>query len=503
MSLPHPDVGLTAASRAYEVSAIATCKVRLVAASEAERLVDLRGRFPRPVESGNETPFERAGQWVRRAVWNLNVTLGPVSDLGLEQHAVELRALESKVRLTEGDHAAEQVLEGAGEMAALGSLDIDPLGGAILVAISEHESEERVLVVPSSSMDRALAWIKAEGLSMPVLQQQDMVSAGVVDHMLIVGAPQWYSPAAVTAPRGSLVEFVQFNWLRAPPAMSGVLPTSSSGVGRSFVVVGRGGSGPLIDPEDLPPSPNWSAVASQGAGSTDDSGEEVVEARPILLSGDYAALVRYERGAEVLCGVPTDTRFDVVRVAVDAIEPGMYLMFRTSGSDSDFIKEIADSRFGVRNLRPMLDVWKRELRDQIGRFGVRVVQQQLRKRGARTANVAYWASADTIRPRSHHDFRVLLEYLGFEEKGPAFMEAADQVFGAHIQAGHYVRGLLEDEISRSDLESSGGVLRIELERGDGGELTVLRVMRVSDQTFSVPESAVKLPFPVEEAAWVA
>jgi hypothetical protein len=181
----------------------------------------------------------------------------------------------------------------------------------------------------------------------------------------------------------------------------------------------------------------------------------------------------------------------------------MYMPFRTSGSDADFIREVADRRFGAAKLRHTLEIWKGPLRELIASWGAATLERKLREAGARTANVRYWASDHAIRPRSHDDFQILLVTLGLKDQGPQLMSAADEILGAHIEAGHYIRGLLEAKIKQAGLDHSGGVLRIELEADDGGELAVFRLLRVATEQFRVPESALRQPFPVEDAGWLA
>ena len=493
------------ASKAYEMSATAEVLARLVSFPEAEQAARLRRHFPRPLQLGSETPFEKAGQLFRRALWRLTVSACPPRELDLGACAGELEGLTTSVKLRDGEQAALWVSRAAKELLILDEFGANPLGDAILAAAADRDCSSRIFVAPSGEARQyAVQFLRSVGFDATVLQRHQFAAAHSADHAIVIGALRWYSSAVVTAPRAKVVEFVQYDWLGVPQPVVGILPIESQGVKRAIVIIGKQRPEALIDPVDLPPSPNWHAVAVQGSAvDPDGGGDREVQALPVLLSGDYGALIPNEPGVELSCAVQTETGIEIQRVAVEEIQSGMYLLFRTSGGGRDFIREIADRRLGAGGLRENLESWKRLLRIRISERGIERVRRELRAEGARTANIQYWASPDSIRPRSHHDFKVLIEYLGLGEEGPTLMEAADQVFSAHIEAGHYIRHLLEERMNDSDLDAQGGVVRIELEEGDGGELSVFRLIRVGDQQFTVPESAVRLPFRLKETAWLA
>ena len=83
------------------------------------------------------------------------------------------------------------------------------------------------------------------------------------------------------------------------------------------------------------------------------------------------------------------------------------------------------------------------------------------------------------------------------------MQAADEIFGAHIEAGHYVRDLLEARLDEADLIGFNSQIRIELAKGDGGELSLFRVLSVSEEEFMVDEDTLGEPFPIQETSWLA
>jgi hypothetical protein len=499
--------GLRAAAEAYERSRVGLAQVRLVPFPAADPAATLWSHLRRPSdpEAVAEDPFETGCRAFRRAMWLLHTSLLPPAQFDFPAVARRLAELAERTRLVAGEDRAARLAAAASCLEALSSVTDSPLALAAATAISE-QGAARVLVAVAGeeSSQHARRWLNEAGLAAGLVVRHQLAECSPAGHLVAIGAVRWYPPALVTAPKAMLTEFIQYDWLGKPSPIAGLLPVSATGVSRPLIIVGSQRA-PLIDPADLPPSPNWTAIRAQAASLAEPGDEaDQVLARPVLLSGDHAVLLPSEPGSEVTCAVPSDGRIEVDRIPVAALEPGTHLVLRTQGGDADYIRELADRRFGAGPFRSLLDVWKIPLRKKLGLLGTAQVQQQLRAKGIRTKNVKYWASADCIRLQSSHDFQVLLEYLGLSDQGARLLAASERVFEAHIQAGLFLRKQLERLISRVDLSSPMDIIPIELAEGDeGGELSIFRVLQVAPQEFLAPVSAVKHPYPVSEAAWLA
>lgn len=495
---------LAVATQAYELCVEAEIAVRLVEFPEATELIGLRPHFPRAVDQFNPTPVERIGQHVRRAIWKINTSVSRMNDLRLDETAERLQSALRDAAFASGSRIEAASEEAIRVLSELSTQDHSPLGQAVLEAIDEHQAGSRVLVVPDEESWRlAKEWCSSQDVEFEVVRRSDVQTAFGSEHLLIVGSVTWYTEALTTAPLGRLTEFIHYSWLSVPKASGGLLPSDSVGVARELIVTGKPTTTPYIDPSDLPPSPNWGAFRALSRDHAREGDDEDIEVRAVLLSGDHGALVRDGDGHEVVVAIPREEGVDVTRVPTRGLEPGMYIPFRTSGSDGDFLRDLANRKFGALRYRDQTEEWKAALRRKMLERGNALVKKDLRSAGARTANVRYWSSPDSIRPRSDQDFTVLLRYLGFDEETPQLILAADEILRAHHKAGHHVRKLLVEQMSDTDFDSLHGVIEIELDDGDGGQLSVHRLLRIADETFVAPSSSVMKPFPLEENAWLA
>jgi hypothetical protein len=438
-------------------------------------------------------------------MWELHTNLALPPELGFELVAGQLFKLSELATLTVGQQSGELLLEAALLLAELSAVETSPLAEAALLAIREAGSSNVVLVAISErAVARAVRWLRIHAISVKVVEKQDLASMDPVRRLVLLGAPRWYPQATVTAPRAELTEFLQYGWLGRPRSAEGLLPVDSKGVARPIGVAGELRA-PMFDPDDLPPSPNWDAISVAAAEKlqllTDES-DELVPARVVILSGDSAVLLSTDPEGEVTCAVLVGERVEIERISSNLLEVGMYLVLRTSGSDTDFIRELADRRFGAAPFRSQLESWKRPLRERLAVQGARRVQNALRKLGARAANVRYWASPRFIKPQSAHDFLVLLRYLGLEDKGPQLLSASERILEAHLQAGWYVRQQLQLRITRVALVELRGELQVELEEGAGGSMSVFRVLQISPDEFSVASSIIRRPFMLSETDWL-
>lgn len=485
----------------YRVARDSTISIRLVDFPAARQVVDLRKSFPR-IDPDDASPLAIAGAHLRRAIWRINSTPAAPTDLGLAETADELKSLTYTVLQTRGESFARLVQRAAESLLEISGNGENPLGSAITQSLDEAQGRS-IVVAPTLDSAFHVERLFVAAQRPTILTRADLPGLPVTDHLVIVGSPHWYSysNAAFTAPRAAVVEVVQYNWLPYPTKTEGLLPVESVGVGRPVSIVGKRSHAPLVDADDLPPSPNWNAIAHQARSRGEGAAQ--VSARPVLLSNDYAILFSASGGSEVSCALIKEGSVSIERQSVADLLPGAFVLVRTAGSGRDFIRELADQRFGADQYRPLLEEWKAPLRERISTYGQRTVSKDVRRRGATTANVAYWASPESIRPRSHHDFQVLLEYLGLSTRGPALMRAADEVLGAHIEAGHYIRDLLEARLGETDFSSFDSQIRIQLEERDGGELSLFRVLHVSDDAFIVDEDMLGQPFPTDGSTWLA
>lgn len=164
--------------------------------------------------------------------------------------------------------------------------------------------------------------------------------------VVIIGPTGWFPEFICSAPRATAIHIVSYRWIhdswKPTPLFlhSSNAPTDCSsrhGVGPMPRVrgsaVGHAPSAGGLDSHDLlPPLPVFELGDFSSRGTLSDNAVELVPARLCHLSGGRAVLVAADEGASSLVIDMSQTDRAVVRrVLVDDLEPGLYLLLRTSG----------------------------------------------------------------------------------------------------------------------------------------------------------------------------
>ena len=177
----------------------------------------------------------------------------------------------------------------------------------------------------------------------------------------------------------------------------------------------------------------------------------------------------------------------VVRLSVADIEPGMFVLRRSSGG-GDFIVDLANRILGVRKnyLRSRQREWKDKLRWHVLEHGYDETVRHLLSLGSLIAsyqNVRNWISPRHIKTNSMVDFKAIASLTGLSSECEQLWDEMTEIRRAHQAAGAQVSKMLLRRVSRADgaeLQRLGYV-DFDLGAEDGGTLTAQRVLeRVPD-----------------------
>jgi hypothetical protein len=269
-----------------------------------------------------------------------------------------------------------------------------------------------------------------------------------------------------------------------------------------------------IQPADLlPPVPVFAHGAFPNTGSQSGSAEDTVPARLCHVSGNRAVFVAADDGATSLIIDTSETgRASVRRAPTDELEPGYYLLLRTSGG-GDFIAPLANRILGdsAAKHRSQQAEWKERLiskaSERFGSLGRRElssrVSSELRSQQvsqARPANVHYWMSAKCISPRKVEDFAAIMTFAGLEERTQELWAAMDEIDRAHKRAGFLIRRMLLQKIADTSLESleRDGEMVFDLGDQDGGTLSAFQITGIQEEEFEVPADRIGVLMDTED-----
>ncbi|MGW4795292.1 hypothetical protein ACWEPC_23055 [Nonomuraea sp. NPDC004297] len=182
------------------------------------------------------------------------------------------------------------------------------------------------------------------------------------------------------------------------------------------------------------------------------------------------------------------------QVPAREVRQGDYIALRRQNHHQDLIRR-ADALLGAEApvLRVTQRLWKDLLWQRVAAHeqGLQGVAEELRKAGASTANVGYWISSWCIRPRSKHDFTVVMHYLGRAAEASKMWQQLSRIDSAHHSAGQrYLKDLQRAFTSQhAERLAVAGWSAITLAGGDGATI-VARIEQILPGHCQVPLSTI-------------
>ncbi|HAA29659.1 MAG TPA: hypothetical protein DCE56_20660 [Cyanobacteria bacterium UBA8553] len=332
--------------------------------------------------------------------------------------------------------------------------------------------------------------------------------------LVILGPTRWFPEYVFNAPRASDIQVIHYNWIRdkwkPEPVFIGSVnvpkseflpilkPEKVKDTIDNEVVANH------LEPEEIMlPSINWNQITNNLVHSSLaslDSEDEDTEARLFLLEGGDAVFLDADAKAMV---INLEEDEPVKRIAVADIEPGMFVLLRTS-SGGDYIIPLADRILGenAQRTRELQNEWKTLLRQKVKSIGLPAVSENLVKLGSRLANVnnvRHWMLNSSIKPRDDKDFEAILRFVGLENRLNQFSDAAYKLNSAHSQAGKYIRKLLLKQVCQSDLQQLQqlGRMDFKLDEVDSGNITAFRVVDIDSELRMISASKIAQSFEIE------
>lgn len=320
-----------------------------------------------------------------------------------------------------------------------------------------------------------------------VLTPPQLSDSPVRDAAAVIGPARWFPPHVFAAPRARHLYIAQYQWLRddaLDPRIFAGSRMGAGGRGASLPAYAGGGTpGTVLDPAELMPVTDWTAIASGTGGSAQGGLEQpdTVDAYLLLLASEQAVYVEAEDGSRAFV-VDLGSSRELHVVPTRSIQPGTYIVNRVGG-EGDYIPAIADSILGdhAPRLRASQQRWKDPLRELVQSIGVQAMLFRLEAAGAergKRGNLRRWLSAGSIRTELYTDFAALMQVAGLAEETAELWGDMELIDKAHHRAGQRVRSLLVKEILEGDtrdLEVRGWQdYHVEEIEGEGA----LRVARV-------------------------
>jgi hypothetical protein len=346
--------------------------------------------------------------------------------------------------------------------------------------------------------------------SLEFLTPSALLSSGTFKQIILIGPFSWFPENIRSAPRCRALVSVRFDWLadRHELAPSFVCSMDSRSVfpRPKKEYVPQPASQPddfLLKPEEVAPPLNWSEIGAEiirQAGTGDY--EEELPARLSMLTGNMALFLDASPGATVqVISFTGSKRID--RIRTDDLEPGMYILVRTSGG-GNLVAVVADRilKDRAKQARELQKNWKMALLNQVLDKQENTVVRDLARLGCKRAgyqNLRNWMSEKSIRPEFDEDFRSILILCGLGDEEKKIFSNANLLERAHRRAGFQIRQMLLREVSKADLSGlvRDGSIEFELLGAGSGSFTAFRIEDLAPEVKNIPAAQIGQPFNVE------
>ncbi|MEU6953867.1 hypothetical protein [Streptomyces sp. NPDC045714] len=391
----------------------------------------------------------------------------------------------------------------------------DPLGDCTREFLTLEDPRDGFVVLTDRKFTGAVTEAMAlNGVEVAIGTHADLLGHDIYASVVIVGPPTWIHQGLLNAPRTENLALVHYGFFREDPEVTPLLfgPVSSTHVTRHITK-----SAPFRCGAPESPGAGWQQGEPDTAGllvaeecSLSEEirasfprrspaggrrgGADQVEARAAVLADGSHVFLPTDFDARVFslrAGELPDVQ--VEQVPASSVGRGDYLALRNRSHHQDLVDR-ADTILGpdAASLRTTQAEWKEQLWERTEQHprGIRGVADELRSRGAVTANVGYWISDWCIRPRSKADFAVVLRYVAAGADLDSVWERLRRIDSAHRSAGQRYA----DDVQRSLSPDRVGLL-VEVgwcavrPTGADSETLVARIDYVLSDTLQVPLNA--------------
>ena len=346
------------------------------------------------------------------------------------------------------------------------------------------------------------------------------------DRLIVIGRCRWYPEYVLRAPRATHIHFVRYAWMKEVWKPGPLFQAE-----RSIQSLASGKRGQDLTPDrepiafqsetteseiELPPI-EWGEIEADMLRQTPgEHDQEEGQARLCLLADGYAVLVDVDVQARVFIldlgeeeTEEEENAFQSVKqLSVRDIQPGMFLLLRTSGG-GDYLIPIADQLLGeqARQMRAMQEEWKKRLRAKVEASSLIEVSLELIDHGSQLANeinLRHWMAERSIHPHEYRDFLAIMRIIGMEDMTEQYWTNAQHIETAHRRAGIHIRKRLLAHVTRSDVSSLEKTGRMDFELSEMGtsSLSAFRIEHIGPSTFIIPANRIGRLYSTRKLSWL-
>lgn len=224
-----------------------------------------------------------------------------------------------------------------------------------------------------------------------------------------------------------------------------------------------------------------------------------VDCRLIELSGSYVYPVELSASRVSVLVENIEGAIEVDYLdPFEELSPGDIVFELKTGADEDFLLESlqSDSAQDYKEFKKIHSRWKNELRAKLHHNSYEEIERNLTRLGVKAASqLRFWIeNPDFISPRLTEDWKMLLEFSGFNKEELArALELTKSIRAKLIHFGLSARKMMSEEISSQELDrvSQGEVLLKSLPDFGDAVFAIATVTNVTGEIFRCQQSQIR------------
>jgi hypothetical protein len=315
------------------------------------------------------------------------------------------------------------------------------------------------------------------------------------ENLIIIGPTRWYPKYIFDAPRAKNLLILKYAWIRDSWKHQSVFvaPLKQRRNKLMEAMIDDPYDNKSLSAEEmLLPSFDYQNIKNQLAEDLKNHHEvDFVKAKLCLLEEGWAVFLEAEEFSSVLVIDLSDLSRPVKKVKASEIEPGMYVLLRTTGG-GDFIIPVANQIMGPDSgkARDLQQNWKKLLRARVVSEGYEQTITKLLSLGSIRAsgpNLRNWMYARNIKTEFREDFNAIMKLAGLDKESDHYWKMMEIIGNAHQRAGMQIRKMLLEKVEKSDLAALKRTGKMDFELADDSSIsiTAFQIKEIAPETMQV------------------
>jgi len=375
----------------------------------------------------------------------------------------------------------------------------NPFANIIIKILQGFDGKSVVALQYGHHKSRTQDFLDSLGIKVEVVQASQIKQIDAVDELVLVGPARLFDESIWSAPCSNSLHLVQYPQGEATPKTDGLFGADGGLSERKISEDGIRGFSRKIEiyseSEEL--QDTLSRFVSRHLNQPIVGGEKV-EAFLFALQGNFAVWTEVDESNHLLCvEAGWDEQGRVTQKQVLEIVPGDFLLLRPGESNSAYVRNIADTKFGAKQYRERQNEWKTGLKNAVDAAGgISAAEQVLKSHGARVLQLKYWIEKG-IGPGDPKDFEFVCQFANLAIDVAARYREIEKIREAHLKAGQFIRNQLEKNLLSSGIEQLMETGYQSYETAELGKIAAFQVKYRKEETVEVSATDLDRPFSLE------